>query len=155
RGGIGLAGADAHGAVEAEDEDLSVPDLTGFGGVGDGLDGLVDLIGRHRHLDLDLRQEAHGVFGAAVDFGMALLPPVALDLGHGHAVHADRGESVADLVELERLDDGHDDFDGYNPRYGPIPAPQVVGTLRPALPRAMRARPPSRIKPRARSLPWG
>jgi hypothetical protein len=30
-------------------------------------------------------------------------------------VHADRSQSVADLVELERLDDGHDDFHGLPP----------------------------------------
>src|SRR5262249_15843874 len=32
----------------------------------------------------------------------------------------DRRESVADLVELERLDDGHDDFHKYDPRLGPF-----------------------------------
>ena len=36
-----------------------------------------------------LRQEIHGVFGAAVDFGVALLAAVTLDLGDGHALHAD------------------------------------------------------------------
>src|SRR5499426_1650623 len=30
--GVGLAGADAHGGIEREDEDFSVPDLTGLGG---------------------------------------------------------------------------------------------------------------------------
>ena len=70
----------------------------------------------NRHLDLHLRQEGHRVFGAAIDFGMALLTPVALDLGDGHPVHPDRGQSVADLVELEWLDDRHDDFHGFNPR---------------------------------------
>ena len=69
--------------------------------------------------DLDLRQEVHGVFGAAVDFSVALLTPVALDLGDGQPVHPRRGQSVADLVELERLDDGHDDFHGFDPRLGP------------------------------------
>src|SRR5262249_5765181 len=119
---IGFAGADAHGAVEAEDKDLSIPDLTGLGGGSDGIDGLVDLIGCHRDLDFDLRQEAHRIFGAAIDLGVTLLPPVSLDLRHGHPVHADRGQSVADLVELERLDDGHDDFHGFNPHLGPLPA---------------------------------
>jgi len=27
----------------------------------------------------------------------------------------DRGQSVTDLIELERLDPGHDDFRGFNP----------------------------------------
>src|SRR5215471_10716784 len=119
---IGLASADAHRAVEAENEDLAVPDLAGLGRRGDGVDGLVDLIRRHCDLDLDLRQEAHRVLRAAIDFRVALLPPISFDLGHGHPVHADRSQSVADLVELERLDDGHDDFHGFNPRLSTTPA---------------------------------
>src|SRR5262245_4910738 len=121
RCGVGLAGADTHGAVDAEDEDLSIPDLTGLGCRGDGVDGLVDLVGRDRDLDLDLRQETHRILGAAINFRVALLPPVPLDLGHGHPVHPDRSESVADLVELERLDDGHDDFHGIQPPLRPHP----------------------------------
>ena len=70
----------------------------------------VHLIGRAGDFDFDFWQEAHGVFGAAIDFGVALLAPVALHLGDGQSLNADLGESVADLVELERLDDGHDDF---------------------------------------------
>jgi hypothetical protein len=31
-------------------------------------------------------------------------------------VHPDRGQGVADLVELEWLDDGHDDFHWFDPR---------------------------------------
>src|SRR5579863_400508 len=108
--GVGLAGADAHRMVEAEDENLAVADLSGFRRRGDGLDDLVDLVGRTSDLELDLRQEAHGVFGAAIDLGVALLPPVALHLGDGQSLNADLGERVADLVELEGLDDGHDDF---------------------------------------------
>src|SRR5262249_33748112 len=92
---IALSGGDARRAVDAEDEDLAVADLAGLGRGRDGVDGLVDLIGRHRDLDLDLRQEAHRIFGATVDFRVAFLPPVPLDLRHGHPVHADRGQSVA------------------------------------------------------------
>src|SRR5262249_36386809 len=84
--GVGLAGADPHCAVEREDEDLPVPDLAGLGGGSDGVDGLVDLVAGHRDLDLDLRQEAHRVFGTAIDLCVSLLAPVPLDLGHGHPV---------------------------------------------------------------------
>src|SRR5262249_13309738 len=77
---------------------------------GDRLDHLVDLIGRAGDLQLDLGQKAHGIFGAAIDFGVALLTPVAFHLGDGQSLNADLGEGIADLVELERLDDGHDDF---------------------------------------------
>ena len=72
-----------------EDEDFSVADLTGLGGAGDGPDDLVDLLGVHCHFDLDLRQEAHRIFGPTVDFRVALLTPVSLDLGNGQPVHAD------------------------------------------------------------------
>src|SRR6202041_476380 len=80
--GIGLAGADANRMVEVDDEDLAVADLPGFRGRGDGFDGLVDLVRGDSDLDLDLGQETHGVFGAAIDFRMALLPAVSLDFRH-------------------------------------------------------------------------
>src|SRR5260370_30000610 len=50
---------------------------------------------------------------------MALLAPVTFDLRDGHPVHAGRGQSVSDLVELEWLDDGHDDLHGFDPPLGP------------------------------------
>src|SRR5262252_1146701 len=73
RRSVGFAGTDAYGLVDAEHEDLSVADLAGLGCGRDGLDHFVDLVGRHGHLDLQLGQKAHGIFGAAIDFGMALL----------------------------------------------------------------------------------
>ena len=94
----------------SSDEDLAVADLAGLGRGGDGFDDFVDLVGSDCDLNLELRQEAHGVFGAAIDFGVPLLTPVSLDLSDGHAVHPDRGQGVTDLVELEWLYDGHDDF---------------------------------------------
>src|SRR2546422_8525949 len=39
---------------------------------------------------------------------VALLPAEASHLGDGHADHADRGQGLLDVVELERLDDGLD-----------------------------------------------
>src|ERR1700758_2205052 len=91
RGRVGFAGADADGVIESGDEDLAVADLAGLGGARDGLDHLVDLIGWAGDLELDLRQEADGVFGAAIDFGMALLAPVALHLGDGQSLNAALG----------------------------------------------------------------
>jgi hypothetical protein len=115
---------DAHRAFEVEDEKLAVPDLTGLCRPGDGVDGLVDLVGRHCHFDFDLGQETDRVFGAAIDFRMALLTPASFNLGHDHAVYTGRGESVSHRVEPERLDDGHDDFHGIDPRsrFGPAAA---------------------------------
>ena len=57
-------------------------------------------------------RKVHRVFGAAIDLGMALLPAIALDLGDGHAVHADGQQRVAHVFELERLDDRDDELHG-------------------------------------------
>src|SRR5580692_11931007 len=112
RVGVGLAGADADGLVDRGDKNLAVADLPGLGGAADGFDDPLDLVGRHRDLDADLRQEVHRIFGAAIDLGMALLPAIALDLGDGHAVHADGQQRVAYVFELERLDDRYDELHG-------------------------------------------
>ncbi len=47
------------------------------------------------------------VFRPPVDLGMALLPAEALDLTDGHAVSADRGQILLQLIELEGLDNCH------------------------------------------------
>src|SRR5215475_1966527 len=115
--------------VEVDDEDLAVADLTGLGGRGDGIDGLVDLIGRHRDLDLDLRKETHRVFSPTVDFRVALLPAVSLDFRHRQAVNADGGQRVTDFFQFEWLDDRHNDFHGFYPRLGPaFCGPGVIST---------------------------
>ena len=85
---VGLARADAHGLFDGRDEDLAVADLAGSGRADDGLDSLVHGAGRHHDLDLHLRQEAHRVFGPAVDLRMPFLTAVTFDLGHGHALAA-------------------------------------------------------------------
>jgi hypothetical protein len=71
-----LAGA------EVDDEELAVTDLAGLGGRGDGIDGSVDLVRGDSDLDLDLGPETHGVFSAAIDFGVALLPAISLDFSN-------------------------------------------------------------------------
>src|SRR4029079_2370713 len=115
---VGLAGADAHRAIEVVNEDFSVADLAGLGGVADrGDDPLLKAV-LDPDLDLELGQEVHGVFGAAIDFGVALLAAEALDLGHGHAVDAERLQRVADLVELEGFDDGDHELHGGEPPVG-------------------------------------
>src|SRR5262245_27160817 len=65
---VGFAGTDAYGLVDDEHEDFAVADLAGLGRGRDGVDHLVDLVGRYGHLDLQLGQKAHGIFGAAIDF---------------------------------------------------------------------------------------
>src|SRR6201746_73305 len=106
--------------VEVDDEDLAVADLAGFGCRGDGVDGLVDLVRGDSDLDLDLGQEAHGVFSAAIDFGMTLLSAISLDFRHRETVNANGGQGVTDFFELEWLDDRHNNFHGSYPRLGPV-----------------------------------
>src|SRR5689334_14116094 len=110
--GTGLAGPDAHDLFELENEDLPVADLAGVGGFFDRLDHPVEQVAFDRGLDLDLGQEVDDVFGAAIELGVSFLPPEALDLGDGDALHADRGQGLPDLVQLERLDDRGDQFHG-------------------------------------------
>src|SRR6478735_1786974 len=114
---IAFAGADADGLLEGTDEDFAVADLAGAGSRRNRLDRAVDEIACDRHFDFQLRQEAHGIFGAAVDFGVALLAAVAFDLGYRQTVHADGGEGVAHLVQFERLYDRHYYFHVSLPAY--------------------------------------
>src|SRR5690606_25826485 len=106
----GFAGADAHALFEVVDEDLAVADLAGARRGFERLDRALDQIVGDGHLDLHLRQEVDHVLGAAVQLGVALLAAEALDLGDRDALHADRRQALADLVELERLDDCGDQF---------------------------------------------
>src|SRR5687767_15709505 len=50
----------------------------------------------------DLRQETHGIFGAAIDLGLALLAAEALDLADRQALDADARQRIAHVVQLER-----------------------------------------------------
>ena len=64
----------------------------------------------HHQLELDLGHEVHDVLRAPIDFGMPRLPPVSLHLGHHQALHAERGQRFANLLQLEWLDHGNDQF---------------------------------------------
>src|SRR5437868_10982312 len=105
--------------VEVDDEDLAVADLSGLRSRRDGLDGLVDLARAYSDLDLDLGQETHCVFSAAIDFRMALLAAISLDFRHRETVNANGGQGITDFFELEWLDDRHNNFHGSYPRLGP------------------------------------
>jgi len=41
---------------------------------------------------------------------MSLLPTETLDFGNGHAVYSDIGKRLANIIELERLDDCGNQF---------------------------------------------
>src|ERR1043165_8430672 len=85
---IRFAGADTHNLLERRDEDFSVADLAGLCLCRDRIDHGVEHLALHCHFDFELGQEAHGVFRTAIDFRMPLLPPVAFDLSHRHALDA-------------------------------------------------------------------
>src|SRR5690606_39040573 len=101
----GLAGANADGLFEIEDEDLPVADLSGVGRLLDRFDDLLEQLLLDGDFDLDLGEEIDDVLCAPVQFGVSLLPAEALDLGDGDALYADGGEGLPHLVKLERLDD--------------------------------------------------
>src|SRR5581483_12174337 len=96
--------------VEAANENFAVADMPCLGRCRDGLNDRFHLLARAGDFDFDLGQKAHGVLGAAIKLGVALLPPVALYLTNGQSLNADLGEGIADLVQLEWFDDGCDDF---------------------------------------------
>src|SRR5206468_3558775 len=85
--GVDLLGADTNGLFQVDDEDLAVADLARAGGVGDRLDGPLQLLVGHGDLDFQLGQEIHDVLGAAVELRVPVLPAEALHLGHRHPLH--------------------------------------------------------------------
>jgi hypothetical protein len=98
------------GVVNGGDENLAVADFAGLGRLDDGLTACVGEVVRQHGFDFDLGQEIHGVFAAAINFGVAFLAAKTLDLGDGHALDADFVQGVFDVVQFERLDDGFDFF---------------------------------------------
>jgi len=71
--------------------------------------GLTMVVG-HDDFEFHLGQEIDDIFGAAIEFGMALLPAEALGLGDGDAGNADFVQRLLHLVQLEGLDDRFDLF---------------------------------------------
>src|SRR6185503_10128703 len=106
----GLARADAHRMLEIEDEHLAIADRARTRGPRDGFQHLLDERVRHSRFDLRLWHEVDRVLGPAVELGMPLLSAEALDLGHRHSLNARFGQRLADVLELERLDDRRYEF---------------------------------------------
>src|SRR5882724_95537 len=102
---VALARPDPDRRLHRRDEDLAVADVAGLRGRRHHVGHLLDEVVRHDDLDLDLREEVHRVLAAAIQLGVSFLAAEAAHLGHGHADHADAGERLLDVVQLERLDD--------------------------------------------------
>src|SRR5512147_897775 len=100
-----LASAYAYGVFHRGDENLAITDTAGTRRLLDRLDRLFDQGVLDHQLDLHLRQEINHVFGAPVEFGMALLTAETLRLEHGNALQSELVERFLHVVELERLDD--------------------------------------------------
>jgi hypothetical protein len=83
-----LTGADADRLFDGRNEDFTIADLVGLGGIYDGLDCAVDLIVGKDHFDFDFRKEVHDIFSAAIQLGMALLAAEAFDFDHAEALNA-------------------------------------------------------------------
>src|SRR3954451_15579591 len=109
---VGFAGPYPQSVVDRRHEDLAISDLPGARASSDHLDCFFREIGRDRDFDFQFWQKIHDIFGATVDFGMAFLAAVTLDLGYGHAVNADRGQRLAHLVKLEGFDNGNEELHG-------------------------------------------
>jgi hypothetical protein len=65
--------------------------------------GIID-----RNVYLRLRHELDGIFGPAINLGMAALPSEASNLGHGDPLYAHVTHGLADIFELERSDNCSD-----------------------------------------------
>src|SRR5579871_1194628 len=71
-------GADADRVLDRAHENFSVADLAVLRGFDDRRDGRRHLRIRDDDIEFDLGQEIHGVFAAAIDFRVPLLPPEPL-----------------------------------------------------------------------------
>src|ERR1700733_7723052 len=110
RVGVGFAGANADHLIQRIHENLAVADLAALGRLRDGLDDTFYKIFRHGDLQLDFRQKVDDIFSAAIQLRVTFLPTESLHFGDGYALHADLGERLAHVVELERLDYRHHHF---------------------------------------------
>src|ERR1700737_5514840 len=75
---VGFAGPDPQRVIDRRHEYLAVADLAGARACGDDVNRLVGEFRSDGDLDAQLRQKIHDIFGAAIDFGVALLAAVTL-----------------------------------------------------------------------------
>src|SRR5437867_8696969 len=100
-----LSRADANHLLDRQDEDLPVADPPRLCCLLDRFHHVRHLLVAHDDLEFHLRQEIDDVLGPPVKLGVPLLPSEALHFAHGDALHADGGEALLHLVELEGFDD--------------------------------------------------
>ena len=86
-------------------EDLSVADLAGARGSKNSFNHGVNRVVGDGDVDADFGKEVDDIFRAAVELRMAALTAEALDFRNSEAVNAGGGKGLADVVELEGLDE--------------------------------------------------
>ena len=97
---VGLAGADAHRALEVDHEDLAVAHLAGAAAVAERVDRRLDEGVGDRDLEANLLGEAHLHGGAAVGLDPLELTAVPLDTTHRYPPHLGAIERLEDVVRL-------------------------------------------------------
>src|SRR5215475_8714723 len=97
--------ADANSFFDLIEKDFAVSDFARRGGSEDAVDGLVDEVVGHDHLDFDLGEQINTVLLPAIVLRVSLLAAMAAYLGNSHALHAQIGECAADGFEPVRLND--------------------------------------------------
>ena len=101
--------ADAHDVFERAHEDLSVADLAGARGSKNSFNHGVNRVVSDGDVDADFGKKVDDLFRAAVELRMAATAE-ALAFRNGEAVNAGGGKGLADVVELEGLDDDGDEL---------------------------------------------
>src|SRR3954454_19435442 len=104
-----LTGPHPDQLVDRRGPHLPVTDLPGRRRLHDDVDDIRRVVVRDDDIEAYLGDEVHLVLRAAVDLGVTLLPPVAVDLRDGQPVHSERLQRRLHVVELERLDDRGDE----------------------------------------------
>src|SRR6266545_936488 len=105
-----LPGSDPNHGVHGDGPDLAVADTTGLGGLDDDVHHVLGVLVVDQHLDPDLGYQVHGVLGAPVDLGVALLPAVTAGLGDRHPLDPEGLQGRLHVIELEGLDDPSDEL---------------------------------------------
>lgn len=81
----GFAGSDADDLFDVGDEDFSVADVAGAGGIRNDLDRFVGYVIGNDDFQFDFRHEVDNVFGSTVRFFVTFLTTKAANFGNGHS----------------------------------------------------------------------
>jgi hypothetical protein len=103
---VPLVCTNSYDVRQIEDKNLSITDLAGLGRVGDDLDDLVGKRIHHGDFDFYLGDELNGIFGTPINFGVPPLTAKAANVGDGDALHAHIADCLANIIELERFNNG-------------------------------------------------